>query len=149
MGRLPGPVHEVAPSWEPPSNCPSYVLEFLGTSEAEFFRRAEAVGAMAMTVLEPFEKRWPTDQGAQSLPAVRARAAASGMRVNLEFIPLLGITDLATAWEIVTLSEAANAAIVQDTWHYFRGTPDDALLARLPEAGSGRGRSVRDAPVAR
>ncbi len=120
------------PTWEPPSNCSPQVLDFLGTNETEFFRSAEAVGATAMTVLEPFGRRWPPDQGAQSLAAVCAKAAESGMRVNLEFIPFLGIPDLASAWEIVQLSEAPNAAIVLDTWHYFRGTPDDALLARIP-----------------
>lgn len=120
------------PSWEPPSDTPSHVLDFLGTSEADFFRCAEAVGSTAMTVLEPFGKRWPMAQAAHSLAEISLRAADSGLRVNLEFIPFLGIPDLAAAWEIVQLSGAPNATIVLDTWHYFRGTPDDALLASIP-----------------
>ena len=119
------------PRWEPPPGTPLEKQAFLGADETEFFRAAEAVGAASMTVLEPFGVRWPDAQAAEALAAVCTRAADSGMSVHVEFIPFLGIPDLATAWRLVELSGAPNAKIVLDTWHYFRGPTDDALLAGI------------------
>jgi sugar phosphate isomerase/epimerase len=120
------------PRWEPPDHVPAQVRAFLGTEEADFFRAAEAIGASAMTVFEPFGTTWPLEVLAASLATVCERARSCGLRVNVEFIPFLGIPDLATAWQIVCLSGAPNAGIVLDTWHYFRSNPDHALLASIP-----------------
>jgi len=120
------------PRWDPPDHAPAEVLAFLGTEEPEFFRAAEAVGASSMTVFEPFGVRWPPEVLASSLAAVCERAQSSGLRVNVEFIPFLGIPDLATAWQAVRMSGAPNAGIVLDTWHFFRGWPDHDLLASIP-----------------
>ena len=120
------------PDWEPPPGCPAGMIEFLNVSEADFLRAAEAVGATTMTIFEPFGTRWPDEVLAASLAVICERATNSGLRVNLEFIPFLGVPDLATAWRVVQLSGIADAGIVLDTWHYFRGTPDHDLLARIP-----------------
>ncbi len=120
------------PDWDPPAGFPAGMIEFLDVSEADFLRAAEAVGATTMTIFEPFGTRWPDEVLAASLAEISGRAANSGLRVNLEFIPFLGVPDLATAWRVVQLSGVADAGIVLDTWHYFRGTPDHDLLARIP-----------------
>lgn len=120
------------PRWEPPPGTPPEKVAFLGTDEAEFFRAAEAVGAASMTVLEPFGVRWPDEAAAEALAVVCTRAADSGMAVHVEFVPFLGIPDLATAWRLIQLSGAPHAKIVLDTWHYFRGPTDDILLASIP-----------------
>jgi sugar phosphate isomerase/epimerase len=120
------------PRWEPPDDVPAAVRAFLGTEEAEFFRAAEALGASSMTVFEPFGVRWQPEVLAASLASVCQRAASAGLTVNVEFIPFLGIPDLATAWQAVQHSGAANAGVVLDTWHFFRGRPDLDLLARIP-----------------
>ena len=120
------------PTWEPPAGYPTSALAVVGAEEAEFLRAAQAVGAASMTVFEPFGVRWPEEVLAGSLAAVARRAADAGLRVNLEFIPFLGIPDLATAWRLVQLAQAPTVGVVLDTWHYFRGTPDDALLAAIP-----------------
>jgi sugar phosphate isomerase/epimerase len=120
------------PRWDPPSRVRPEVRAFLGTGEAEFFRAAEAIGAGSMTVFEPFGVRWPPEVLASSLAAVCERARSSGLTVNVEFIPFLGIPDLATAWQAVEMSGAPNAGIVLDTWHFFRGAPDLDLLASIP-----------------
>ncbi len=120
------------PRWDPPVHLPPEVRAFLGTEEADFFRAAEAIGVSSMTVFEPFGVRWPPEILAASLAAVCERARSSGLRVNVEFIPFLGIPDLATAWQAVSMSGASNAGIVLDTWHYFRGAPDHDLLASIP-----------------
>lgn len=120
------------PTWSPPRGTAPAMLNFIGADEREFFAGAEAVGARSMTVFEPFGHRWPVDVLAESLAEVSIRAGSSGMRVNVEFIPFLGIPDLATAWEAVQLCGDSRAGIVLDTWHYFRGSPDNALLASIP-----------------
>jgi sugar phosphate isomerase/epimerase len=120
------------PGWDPPAGFPVHMLAFLDTDEAQFFRAAEAVGAASMTVIEPFGMRWPDEVAAESLATVCDRAGSSGLTVNVEFVPFLGIPDLAAAWRIVQMSGSPTAGIVLDTWHYFRGNPDDALLARIP-----------------
>lgn len=60
------------------------------------------------------------------------KASRCGVRVDLEFIPFWGIPDIATAWDIVKLSEAKNAGILLDTWHFLRGNADFATLESLP-----------------
>jgi len=120
------------PTWEPPRDAVPRMLSFIGADEREFFAAAEAVGARSMTVFEPFGHRWPLDVLAESLAQVCTRARSSGMRVNVEFIPFLGIPDLATAWQIVQMSADPEAGIVMDTWHYFRGRPDNELLGSIP-----------------
>ena len=125
------------PQWDPPGHLTSQERAFLGTEEADFFRIAEAVGASSMTVFEPFGVTWPPEVLAASLAAVCERADGCGLRVNVEFIPFFGIPDLATAWQAVRMSGASNAGIVLDTWHYFRGNPDHALLASIPGARIG------------
>ena len=120
------------PTWEPPAGYPAAALAVVGTGEAEFLRAAEAVGATSMTVFEPFGVRWPEEVAAASLATVARRAADAGLRVNLEFIPFLGIPDLVTAWRLVQLAQVPTVGLVLDTWHYFRGRPDDALLAAVP-----------------
>ena len=54
------------------------------------------------------------------------------MLVHLEFTPFSGIPDLATAWDVVRSADRPNGGLVFDTWHYFRGRRDDALLREIP-----------------
>ncbi len=61
------------------------------------------------------------------------RAAESGLRVDLEFVPMWGVATLEDAWTIVRESGAENAGILLDMWHFFRGEPDMELLRKLPE----------------
>lgn len=61
------------------------------------------------------------------------RAGNAGVRVDLEFLPMWGIADLATAWEVVAPSLGPASGILLDTWHFMRGNPDLELLASLPD----------------
>lgn len=76
-----------------------------------------------------------------------ARAAAIGVHVDLEFLPMWGIPDLALAWQIVREAGCANSGVLFDTWHFFRGNPDLGLLRELP-AGVIRTVQLADAPLA-
>jgi sugar phosphate isomerase/epimerase len=120
------------PAWEPRKGAVPDMLNFIGADEREFFNAAEAVRARSMTVFEPFGRLWPTEVIAESLSKVCNRARNSGMTVNVEFIPFLGIPDLDTAWQAIQMCGDPEVGIVLDTWHYFRGNPDDDLLASIP-----------------
>jgi sugar phosphate isomerase/epimerase len=60
------------------------------------------------------------------------RAAAIGVRIDLEFMPFWGLPDLAAAWAIVGGAGRANSGITVDTWHFSKGNPDFNLLKSLP-----------------
>lgn len=59
-------------------------------------------------------------------------AAAYGLTVDLEFIPLWGVPTLAMAWEIVSGSGASNGGLVFDTWHFVRGGSNMEDLRKIP-----------------
>jgi sugar phosphate isomerase/epimerase len=61
------------------------------------------------------------------------RAAEHDLLVALEFLPWTGIPDIATAAAIVRGAERSNGGINVDSWHYFRGTPDDGLLREVAD----------------
>ncbi|GAB3287478.1 sugar phosphate isomerase/epimerase family protein [Parahaliea aestuarii] len=72
------------------------------------------------------------------------KAARCGVQVDLEGIPMWGVPDLASAWAIVEGSGCNNAAVLLDSWHFFRGSADWELLRAMP-AGSIRTVQLADA----
>lgn len=120
------------PRWEPPTGIPADRLEWIGSDEDDFFAVVDALQLETITVNEAFGTRYEIDELIEAFAAVCDRAARSGVRVHLEFTPFSGIPDLATAWEVVRAADRGNGGLVFDTWHYFRGTRDDRLLAAIP-----------------
>jgi 4-hydroxyphenylpyruvate dioxygenase len=55
-----------------------------------------------------------------------------GSRVDLEFMPILGLPDLKAAWAIVQPAGRANSGILIDTWHVIKSGSDLALLQQIP-----------------
>jgi 4-hydroxyphenylpyruvate dioxygenase len=120
------------PRWQPPSGVPADRLEWIGFGEDEFFAVVDALELETITVNEAFGTRYEMDELTEAFAAVCDRAAASAVRVHLEFTPFSGIPDLATAWEVVRTAGRPNGGLVFDTWHYFRGARDDRLLEQIP-----------------
>jgi sugar phosphate isomerase/epimerase len=60
------------------------------------------------------------------------RAAKDGLWVDLEFMPILGLHDLAAAWGIVEAAARPNASILIDTWHFAKSGSSLALLEDIP-----------------
>jgi 4-hydroxyphenylpyruvate dioxygenase len=120
------------PRWEPPSGVPADRLEWIGFDQHEFFAVVDALQLETITVNEAFGTRYEVDELIEAFAAVCDRAADSGVRVHLEFTSFSGIPDLATAWEVVRTADRPNGGLVFDTWHYFRGRRDDALLEEVP-----------------
>jgi sugar phosphate isomerase/epimerase len=104
-------------------------------SAAESFERIAEVafelGAYAVSLL-PVR----VDLSAAQLVDCFGRAcdvlSASGTVAQIEFSPLGGIPDLARAWSIVQAADRPNGGLVLDTWHFYRGDPDLALLSSIP-----------------
>jgi sugar phosphate isomerase/epimerase len=89
--------------------------------------------ASTMTVIGTFSPgQVPIAQVTESFAAIADKAATHGLHCVLEFIPIWGIGDLATAWQIVRTVNRSNAGLAFDFWHYIRGGPDDSLLRSIP-----------------
>ena len=126
------PLASWAPHWTSGVSDPSS-MQFLGYSPDDFFRIAGELEASTMTVIGTFSPgRVPIAQVTESFAAIADKAAAHGLHCVLEFIPIWGIGDLATAWHIVRTVNRSNAGLAFDFWHYIRGGPDDTLLRSIP-----------------
>ena len=81
---------------------------------------AKAVGARRINLAHFLGQPTELELLAAATAAIAAAAADAGVGVSLEFIPGTGVPDLATAREIIFRSNAANAGIMFDTWHFVR-----------------------------
>jgi sugar phosphate isomerase/epimerase len=107
-------------------------MEVFCYGEEELFAIADAVGARSINAVDVLGGRWGIDEAAEALAGLCDRAAEHGLLVHVEFLPWSRIADVATAWEIVRGADRPNAGIAVDAWHWFRGTPDEAVLRSIP-----------------
>lgn len=115
-----------------PAGYPADYLGFIDFTETEILRIAADLQAEGVNCVEGLGQ--PHAHGAlvDSLGKFSEKAAANGLRVTLEFMPISSIQDLAAAWAIVSEVSRANLGLCFDTWHYFRSKPDAALLETIP-----------------
>ena len=125
------PLTKWLPEWEPPESTSEEDLAFADFEIEEVFDMVGALGAESISLIEFFGNEVPVAVGAESFANICDRAAGQGLRVHLEFQPYSGIPDLKSAWEMVRRAERPNGGLVLDTWHYFRGSPDDDLLRSI------------------
>ena len=104
------------------------------TDVEPFLDLAEAYGAEQLLAVTMSTERLEIERAAKRLQEICARAADRGLGVAIEFLPWSGIPDLATAWQIVESSGAANAGLLIDGWHWQRqpGGPCPDLLRSIP-----------------
>jgi len=101
----------------------------------DVLRMSEALAAVSITVLGPFRQdECSLEELSNRFGMVCDRMNDLGAQVQIEFMPISAITDLATAWEIVERADRSNGGLLFDTWHFFRGNPDFSLLERVPGA---------------
>ena len=111
----------------------AFPVDTVGFDGDDFFRIAGALGVQSFTAWAGFPKgRHALAQITDAFGALCRRAAHEGLRCDLEFIPVFGIPDLRTAWDIISQVGASNSGIVLDLWHYVRSGPDTALLSAIP-----------------
>ena len=116
--------------------------------EATIFSAADALGVRQLNVGcgEFPDEVAPIERLAERFAALCERAVGHELTVAIEFLPWSGISDIATAWEVVRQSGAANGGILLDTWHFFRGNPDFDALRAIP-ANRIVGVQVNDGPA--
>lgn len=105
---------------------------FAAVSTSQVIEMGEALRAVSATAIALTSKSHSTDELALRFASLCEAAAAIGMGVHLEFIPMTVVDDLATAWNIARTADRPNGGLVFDTWHFFRGNPDFAALAEVP-----------------
>jgi len=99
---------------------------------AETLSMCEALGVASISPIGQATSDAPIGAVAEAFGELCDRAAAFGARVHLEFVPFTAIADLATAWAIVSEADRPNGGLLFDTWHFFRGVADFALLESIP-----------------
>lgn len=119
--------------WKPDLSEDTFPLDSIAFELDDFFRMAAALEVTSFTAWGGFPVgRYTVPELTDAFGALCRRAQREGLQCMLEFIPVFGIRDLATAWAIVDGAAAPNGSIVLDLWHYIRGGRDDALLGRIP-----------------
>jgi sugar phosphate isomerase/epimerase len=112
--------------------APRAASRFGRFSAEEALRMAEALRALSVTAIGQATSDLGLDEVGRRFGRFCDRAAAFGAQVHLEFIPMTAIPDLAAAWAVVGGAGHRDGGILFDTWHFFRGHPDFALLDRIP-----------------
>jgi len=110
---------------------PSGGTKFAPFSLDEVLRLSETWGVVSINVLGPMNEV-PLQDLIGPFGSICDRAADLGAQVFLEFMPMLGVKDLAGAWAIVQGADRPNGGILFDTWHFFRSDPDFTLLESVP-----------------
>jgi sugar phosphate isomerase/epimerase len=106
--------------------------EMFRYGEDEVLRIAETVGARSLNAVDVFGGDWGLDQASECFAALCDRAAEHGLLVHLEFLPWSRIPDVSTAWEVVRGADRPNGGVAVDSWHWFRGGGDAAVLQSMP-----------------
>ncbi|MEO3388846.1 sugar phosphate isomerase/epimerase family protein [Mesorhizobium sp. CAU 1741] len=99
--------------------------------EATAYQAARAFGASTLNVGSDFAGRGvPRTTMKTRFRQLSARAMDHGMSVALEIVPWSDAADVDAAMEIVGAS--ANAGLVIDSWHVFRGRVSLSQITQLP-----------------
>jgi len=126
------PIASWAPHWRSGISDAAW-MEFLGYSADDFFRIAEQLSVSTVTVIGTFRPDLVSiPEIAESFALLADRALSYGLHCVLEFIPLWGIGNLASAWQILQIANRPNTGLALDFWHYVRGGRDDTLLRSIP-----------------
>jgi sugar phosphate isomerase/epimerase len=97
----------------------------------DILRIADDFDVESVNAIAPYPSRAPADAVTAAFAALCDRAAASGRRVHVEFIPWPPIGDVTTAAELVAAADRPNGGVLVDSWHLFRSQPTDDALAAL------------------
>ena len=119
---------------------------FLGPTEYDFYKIADAVGGRCLNIAQGFGSTIELDPVVEAFAGLCDRAALHDLDVCLEFLPWSGIPDANKALEIVEKADRPNGGIMLDTWHHFRGACDHDQLRSLPGLRL-KGIQINDAPT--
>jgi sugar phosphate isomerase/epimerase len=126
------PFTKWVPRWAMPAGYPDSYKQFVDYDADFMFRMAEALAADTINCVEPFGNKYSTEELANALGAFSETAAKNGLKTAFEFMPISGVPDLKAGWDIISRVNTKNVGLTFDTWHYYRSTPNAALLAQIP-----------------
>ena len=119
--------------WKPHLEGMDFPVDIVGFDEDDFLGMAEALEVESFTAWSGFSaNRYSLPEIVDAFGALCVRASKSGLRCDLEFIPVFGVSSLKMAWDILQQVKADNAGIVFDFWHYMRSGPNEELLRSIP-----------------
>ncbi len=119
--------------WKPHLDGLDFPVDIVGFDEDDFFRMASALHVESFTAWSGFAPgHYSLEAIADAFGTLCARAAKEGLRCDLEFIPVFGVSSLKMAWDIIQKVKSNNSGIVFDFWHYMRSGPDEELLRSIP-----------------
>ena len=99
-------------------------------TERAAFDAAKAIGASVVNAGADFTERGlPQKEMVAHFTALCARAADRGLAIALEIVPWSNVPDVEAALDFLV---PANAGLVIDCWHIFRGGVPLSELARIP-----------------
>lgn len=128
------PFTKWVPRWAMPDGYPESYRQFVDYDADFIFRMADTLGADTVNCVEPFGVKYSTEEAANALGSFSEKAARQGLRTALEFMPISSITDIRAGWDVVRRVDSPHVGMTFDTWHYFRSTPDQAVLEQIPAA---------------
>lgn len=126
------PYVQWVPNFEIPQGYPPENVAFIDTNEDEIFRIAEELGATQINVVEGLKQPHERSALIDALGGFTDRAAARGLRLGHEPMPISSIPTLAAGWDLVRAVDHESLGLTFDTWHFWRSDPDHALLATIP-----------------
>ncbi|WP_051941209.1 sugar phosphate isomerase/epimerase family protein [Phaeacidiphilus oryzae] len=123
---------ELAQAWADPSVYSEEERE----ADGELLALAARLGVRRIhaELLDEF----PVGTYVAGLRELCARAADSGALVAVEYMPYAGVYGPGLDWTVVEASEAENAGILIDTWHWARAYSPDEQEAKLAEVPADR-----------
>jgi sugar phosphate isomerase/epimerase len=126
------PYVQWVPNFEIPPSYPAEGIPFIDTNEEEVFRIADELGATQINVVEGLNQPHERSALIDALGGFTERAAARGLKLGHEPMPISSIPTLAAGWDLVQAVGHDNLGLTFDTWHFWRSDPDHALLATIP-----------------
>jgi sugar phosphate isomerase/epimerase len=119
------------------------------SSEVLIFEIAQELGARSVNAPSAFAPKIEVSEVVSAFARLCERAAAAGLRIDLEFLPWTIVPDLRTALQIVREADQANAGVMLDCWHFYRGGSEVDEIDGLSEDEIARITSIQvnDAPA--
>ena len=104
---------------------------FQAYSDDDFYRIADALGALTLNIIQLREAPVNAAQRAETIHHLCDRAARHGLKVSFEFLPWSPVPSLQQALQLVSEVDHPNFGVNIDTWHHFRSGGNIAELESL------------------
>ncbi|MGO3719385.1 MAG: sugar phosphate isomerase/epimerase family protein [Mesonia hippocampi] len=132
------PIHhfDTITDWSPiryPSYLSNSLKERFDFSTEEILKMCEVLDIKTMLAFPCFELDSVSDDELfKGFANLCDKVKSMGIRVDLEFVPFLGVPNLSSAWKIINTTNRSNSGLVIDIWHFAKGGSDMDLLRSIP-----------------